>query len=407
MAGPSIDAIANGVAMTGGQRYEFIAASISRKRQIRTAMDNVLIRLTNGTVTDAEARASLQSIGAVGRDDVSVTSLLSTPGGDSLTLALDAQISALDEQMVRLANQAVSLNPTKGLQDSRVYEFIPLDDQLDLWDDLGFGGLGGSGGGGGGGGWQPAPLQFQVLGNGDVLAFDPNSGSVSKAGNFPDAVQRQVEVDRNGNLVSINPFTGETKVLKEGFGFAQVDPRVQFETETAIGLANLSANLAGIEVSQRGQWVSALGQDMANRIQLGMLTYEEARTNVDTVTSALNQRRADTELALKYAVAPQFIRRDAQGNRFARLPLAEDIAAIMSDATGRTIGNNLFDVSVTDIDPNASAQDVIRAGQFNSPIPGLMQEIENTRAMVTSILNAPLADVETARAATAKIAGGL
>ncbi|MCA9857109.1 MAG: hypothetical protein KC458_07515, partial [Dehalococcoidia bacterium] len=67
MAGPTVDAtLQNG--MTAGQRYEFIAASITRKRQIRTALDNILTRITSGALSEADARKALQGIGAVGQD---------------------------------------------------------------------------------------------------------------------------------------------------------------------------------------------------------------------------------------------------------------------------------------------------------------------------------------------------
>ena len=399
MAGPTVDAtLQNG--MTAGQRYEFIAASITRKRQIRTALDNILTRITSGALSEADARKALQGIGAVGQDAQSITAVLSTPGGDSLMAAIDAQIGNLDEQMARLANQAINLDPVRGLvEDSRIYEFLDLKDRINLIDDLGITGGGGGSGGGGGGGWAPAAFQFQTLPNGDILSFNPNDGSVSKVGNYPDAVQKQVEVDRNGNLVSINPFTGETSVLKEGFGFAQVDPRVEFQTQTALGLAN-------IDIAQRGQWVSALGQDMANRIQIGMLTYEEARTDVNTVVQALNQRRADTELALKYAVPKSSIFVDANGQRMTRLPGAEALSNILADSTGQRI-NGLFDLPVGTIDPNSSANDVVRAGQYTSPIPGLMSDLNSTRDMVSKVLSAPVADAEVARAAAAKITGGM
>lgn len=379
-----------------GSRYQRIIEDIGRKQAIVETLDNALYAMYQGSWTEQQARASLASIGAASTGEQRSTLLglftASASGDAPLMSQIDAQLTNYNEQLYTLAQQAVSLGGVEALANPLVRQYIELGDQISYLDKLGFGG-------GGGRVFQPAPFQFQTLPNGDILAFNPNNGAVEKVGNYPDAVQKQLEVDRNGNLVSINPFTGESQILQEGFGFPEIDPRVEFEVNTALGLA-------GLEVQQRGQWVSALGQDMANRIQLGMMTYQEAQTNVNTVVQALNQRRADTELALRFAVPKSSIFRDpVTGQRMTRLPGAEALANILSESTGQRI-EGLFELPVGTIDPEASARDVMRAGQFSSPIPGLMRQLESTRQMVSEVLGAPLADAEVARAAAAKIAGG-
>lgn len=381
-----------------GTRYQRIIEDIQRKQAIVDALDSVLYGLTSGEFTEQAAREELARVGAASSGEQRAALLsfytASSSGDIPLMTQIDTQLTNYNDQLYSLAGQAVSLGGIEALNNSFVRQYVAFDDQLKFLDQF-------TSMSGGGGGFKPAPFQFQTLENGDILSFNPNTGEVSKVGNYPDAVRKQLEVDqRTGDLLAINPFTGESSVLKAGFGFPQIDPRVQFQTETALGLA-------GMEVQRRGQWVSALGQDMANRIQIGMMTYEEAETNVNTVVQALNQRRADTELALRFAVPQSSIFTDPRtGQRMSRLPGADALANILADSTGERV-DDLFTLPVGTIDPNASANDVIRAGQFESPIPGLMAALENTRQMVAATLGAPNADAEVARAAAAKITGGM
>lgn len=191
---------------------------------------------------------------------------------------------------------------------------------------------------------------------------------------------RKVEIDqRTGDLVSFNVDdpAEPPQVMQRGFAFPQIDPALKFKVETA-------SAFAGLELQRRGQMVQAVGQDMANRIQLGRMEYDEAQLNLSRVDSAFTQRREDQKLALQYAVAKSSVFLGAQGEELTRAPLTEALAASLG------ISPDQFNLPVMRVNPDETARSIIAASEFNSPMPALQSQLEATRAAVSGLTSAPI-----------------
>ena len=67
----------------------------------------------------------------------------------------------------------------------------------------------------------------------------------------------------------------------------------------------------------------------------------------------------------------------------------------------------LLELGVTFIDPQQAGQDVINAGAFESPLPGLQQGLASTREAINSILGVRLGTKAVNQEATAQIAEGI
>ena len=259
---------------------------------------------------------------------------------------------------------------------------------------------------GSGGGFQPAPFQFDVGPGGQIVVFNPNTGQTSLGGTFPGlASDTEVAQDpRTGDLIAFSPSTGERKTIVEGFGFPEISPQAEFALrQSELALSELSV-LGNLDLAQRGLEIQALTQDFAHQIELERMTYEEARQRLDTINAALTQRRAEREQLLQFAVTERSLR---AGGTETLLPGGEQLAAILSQATGQEFGPDFAQIPAGRIDPEAAGQDVVRAGSFQSPIPGLTAGLEASREAISAIIGAPLAGELTTQTATNAIVEGI
>ena len=218
-----------------------------------------------------------------------------------------------------------------------------------------------------------------VFANGDIWMFG-DDGSTKFAGNFPAAVQKSLEIDpRTGDLIAFGP-DGVGTVVREGFGFAQIDPERTFALEA------LQTDIAfkGLELTQRGLEIQALGQDFANQVMLGRMAFEQAQLNLNRVNSAFDVRRQEREVALSFAVKQSSIRVLPDGSRVTRLPFAESIARRL----GLPISE--FELPVGEVNPEAAAQALLDATSFEDPIPALQGQAADTAGAIDTILGAPL-----------------
>ncbi len=230
---------------------------------------------------------------------------------------------------------------------------------------------------------EPQAFRVTQLDDGTVIRTDQISGEVTVVGSFPKPVAGpppQIMQRDNGDLVSIDTLTGRATLLQKGFGFAQIDPERTFALEAQ----RTDVAFKGLELQARGLQVQALGQDFANRIALGRMEYEEAQLNLNRINSAFEVRRQERDVALKFAIASTSIRTLPDGTRVFRSPLAE--------ATARTLGlpEGSLDLPVGVVNPEASAQALLDATQFDSPIPDLQAQADATAAATQALLAAPL-----------------
>ena len=125
---------------------------------------------------------------------------------------------------------------------------------IELLQDAGISGLGG-GGGGGGGGYAPTQMSMITGADGSVFAWNPVTASLVNVGKFPELATRpdlSLEVDMNGNLVGIDPKSGEITTLQEGFSFPGQDPAESIIRNAMTG--------ESIKVNSRTGETTSLGQ---------------------------------------------------------------------------------------------------------------------------------------------------
>lgn len=245
-----------------------------------------------------------------------------------------------------------------------------------------------------------------------------NDGTVVRRGLFPelakaDAGNYQVSTDRNGRLIAFD-LTNPKKppiVLDENFGFAEVDPKIKFafeqrqhEDNIAIAKQQVAAQFAGLELQRRGQMVEAIGADYERQVDIGRMTYEEARLNLDRIDRAFTQRRQEREQVLQFAVTQSSLR---AGGTETQLPLSGALAAILSQGTGQAITEEMFRLPVTNVNPEAAFQGVLGASQFSSPIAGLTQQAGAARAAIEAVLGAPQGSQAASAAMAAQAAQGV
>lgn len=248
-----------------------------------------------------------------------------------------------------------------------------------------------------GGGSAPAPPRvasvFTAAGGKVYTVMD--NGGINETG-LQAPPNTKAEVASNGDLVAFNlddPSSAPV-VLQKGFRFAEVDPMLKFKTETA-------AAFAGLELQRRGMLVSAQSNFMANEIELGRLTYDEANTNLNRINSAFDQRRKDLDIQLKYAVQRTSLGTNAAGQQITHLPFGADIAKILH------VDPSNFDLPTQNINPDATGQAVLDASNFNSPIDRLTQQLAAARAATAGIIGAPMASGEVANTATQAATAGV
>jgi len=349
--------------------YERIAAELERRYGQQEWLYGISADLTSGDVSVAGANQLLRDAGYLGTESALSMTGTSPSVWDTVNSAIrdnDLRIESLVEQAYGIDAESADADFGWRLNDKKRTTFAGLT--------------------GGGAGPAPAPYQMQVLPNGDMLVFNPNNGTTTNAGNFPGAVSKQVSQDRDGNLISIDPYSGATEVLVKDFGFPELDPRVKFGVETLMSAAQVEANWAGVDLQYRGLQVQALGEDFARQVSIGTLTLDEAQLNLNRTVAAIEQRRAEREQVLQYGVTRESLRTLPSGEVVTRLPFGAQTAAILSSATGQKVSADEFQLGVTNINPEQAGQDVIAGSAFTSPIPGLIASLQSTKAATDAIL---------------------
>lgn len=240
-------------------------------------------------------------------------------------------------------------------------------------------------------GFAPSPYQFQLQDNGDLLIFNPNTGKMENGGNYPNAIGKTVAQDRNGNLISYDPYTRQSEVLVPDFGFPDLDPRVKFATETLMSAAQIEADWAGVELAARGQELEALAQDSANMILTGQMVYEESRLNLDRFDRALTQRREERQQVIDYGVTRESLRTLPSGEVVTTLPFARQTSEILNRfIPGGGLTERDFELGISVINPEQAGNDVLRGSAYDSPLPGIIAGLQSNKAKTDAILaNAP------------------
>lgn len=244
-----------------------------------------------------------------------------------------------------------------------------------------------------GGGTKRQVVQVLTASNGKVFTV-MNSGEVVDHGVFPELAKGnyQAQVRRDGALVAFDPSDPSKPrvVIDRDFGFAEIDPQIkrtdmigQFEANLAISKQQVAIQFAGVELQRRGLLVNAQSDFMAREIELGRLTYEEARTNLDRINIAFDQRRKDLVIQLQHAVSRTSLRTNAAGETVTALPLGAELAGILGVAPSN------FELPVTAVNPDATGQAVLDASAFQSPQAGLRAQLDAARAAVAGIIGAP------------------
>lgn len=316
--------------------------------------------------------------------------------------ALNAQIKFEQEQIDSSADQLFTINPNlaatqkPGLANKKRLEAAGVD--------------------------LSAPSKNQVAqvlqGPDGSISVVMNDGTVTDKGKFPQFAKGTAytfQTDRSGALVAINPNDPKDRVVVDkNFGFAEIDPAVlrtdsidQHKDNIGIAQQQVAASFAGVEVQRRGIMVSALGQDMANQVAIGRMTYDEAQLNLDRIDKAFTQRRLERDQMLQYAVSRTSLRVNSAGEQVTALPGGAQLAAILSQSTGQHFDPSIADLPTMTIDPQRTAQQLIDASRYDSPIPGLRSSLDATRQAVGAIVGAPLATKITADAATGAALKGM
>jgi hypothetical protein len=171
---------------------------------------------------------------------------------------------------------------------------------------------------------------------------------------------------------------------------ARVGRDIQRQT-VALQAAGVAAQFGGLELERRGQIVAAIGEDLAFQAQIGRVEFDEAMGNLNRIDSALNQRRAEREQLLQFAVKESSVRRDPRtGEEVTTLPGAAQLVAILGQGTGQDFAADFGELATTRIDPEGVGQNVIEASAFDSAVPALRQGLAESRASINDILGAPL-----------------
>lgn len=301
-------------------------------------------------------------------------------GGDSL--AITAYLGYIDKQISNNVGRMYSISPETA------YEIYPdylgeNADQVKKTQAL-------LGGGGGGDSYHP-PVQaynFSIGPGGDIVRTNSVTGAVELTGMKVPQGSQVITNTRDGHAYAINIDNGD-RVDLGVVAFPDIDPEKKFRFDVLATAANLEQSMAGIELQKRGQVLKAIGDDFANQVALGRMVYDEAQLNLDRVDRAFTQRREERAQLLKYAVAKSSLRM-RNGQEMTALPFGNQIAGILSAATGRQFTADQFELPTTYISPEQAAADVINSSGFTSPIPGLSASLGDARERMDAILGAPL-----------------
>ncbi len=154
----------------------------------------------------------------------------------------------------------------------------------------------------------------------------------------------------------------------------------EFATETALALQ-------GLDLQSRSLEIQALSNALAAEIDIGRLTYDEARLQLDRVRTAMDQRRQDQLLLVESALKQSSLRTDpVTGELVSQLPFSEQLTAAFSQAFGQTFQQDQFSIAAGVVNPQQAGQDVIGSTEFRSPIPGLTQSLVSTTDAIQGIL---------------------
>jgi hypothetical protein len=177
--------------------------------------------------------------------------------------------------------------------------------------------------------------------------------------------------------------------------------------QVALQAAGVAAQFGGLELQRRGQIVDALAQDMAFQIEIGRMSTEEAMANLNRIDTALNQRRAEREVLLQFAVREASVRRDATGQEVTTLPGAAQLAAILGQSTGQQFTEDFGTLATTRVDPEGVGAQVLEESAFDSQIPALREGLQQTREGINAILGAPVGTKAVSDAVTQQAIEGL
>lgn len=174
------------------------------------------------------------------------------------------------------------------------------------------------------------------------------------------------------------------------FDFAKIDPERKFRQDVLASAATVEANLASLDLQQRGMIIKALGDDLATQVLVGNMQYTEANLDLSRASTAFDQRRKEREQMLKFVVAKSSVRTLPSGEQVTALPGGAQLAGILSNVTGMRFDPSVFDLPVTYSSPDQTGQDVMNASAFTSPIPGIAASMSQSRSMIENILGKPL-----------------
>lgn len=239
--------------------------------------------------------------------------------------------------------------------------------------------------------------QFQVGPGGEVYRIS-SAGSFEYMKTIPELAEKSTQVitdDRTGESIAL-VFDSQGNVVSRTslgeFSYAKIDPEREFQRDLLMNAATIEQSFAGIELQRRGQIVDAISNDFAAQIELGRMTFTDAQLRLDQINSALDQRRAEREVVLKYGVTRASLRTNALGETVTRLRFAEQTASILSQALGQDFRPEDFELGVTAVSPDQAGRDVLASSAYTNPVPGLVAGLEATRGAISDIFAEPLGD---------------
>ncbi len=172
-------------------------------------------------------------------------------------------------------------------------------------------------------------------------------------------------------------------VEEDRFQRQQAQREFEFGVDTALALQ-------GLDLQSKSLEIQALANALSAEIDIGRMTFDEARLNLDRVSEAMNQRRQDQLLLVESAVKQSSLRTDpVTGELVSQLPFSQQLATAFSQAFGQTFGQDQFSIAAGVVNPQQAGQDVIGSTEFVSPIPGLTESLISTTNAIQGTLAAP------------------
>jgi hypothetical protein len=305
---------------------------------------------------------------------------------DSYGPAIDSYVAGLSRQEETLRRDAWAISPEASISDRYTMDVGEALKYKQLFSVPA--------------GERPERTKYQVqfAENGQSLIIG-DDGSVRKGGLFPELANKTTQVVNDTTtghayaLVIDNDGNVTNRVDIGQVGFPEVDPERKFQLDILTRSSEAETALAGIELQRRGQILQALGDDWARQVQLGTVQVQEVQLNLDRINSAFENRRKEREVALKYAVSQSSLFKSASGETMTRLPFANQLAGILSSATGQAFTGEELSLPVGYVNPDQAARETLSGTSYNSAVPGLVQGIQQTRDAVDRIVGQPLGDM--------------